>query len=143
MRRGCLQVRSDSNFDFTQGGILHELCVRMERTNLGVRLGTPDEAVTPPVNVIYMCMTSTPPEDGVFVDNDDGTYSIILPRLEGLDDAKLSNSLASGSPMIIQGAPYEWQTNVVLMGTHTLDVSAPRPSTQAQEDDWAWEQLSS
>ena len=89
-------MRSEFNFDFSQGGMLQELCIRMIRTNLGVQLGTPDEPVVPNVNVMFLCMTTTPASSGIFVDNGDGTYTITLPEISSLADPALIDSSAAG-----------------------------------------------
>eukprot|EP00951_Prasinocladus_malaysianus_P021088 scaffold173861_cov47-Prasinocladus_malaysianus.AAC.1 len=119
------QIRSEVNFDFTQGGMLHELCIRLTRTNLGVKLGTEDIPEIPTVNVVFLCMTTTPESAGVFVDNTDGTYSIVLPRINDLTDSTLTDDLAASLPYVV-GNPseYDWYSNIVLSGTHTLEITA-------------------
>lgn len=119
-----MQVRSENNFDYTTGGMLDELCIRLTRTNRGVRLGTPDEPEIPNANLIFLCMSTSPPESNIFTDNLDGTYTIRLPKLADLADPRLVDDTASTVPFLT--APrdqWRWYTNAVVAGTHDLEVS--------------------
>ena len=120
MRSLPWQIRSETNFDYTRGGQLSELCIRLTRTNLGVALGTADEPENPPINVVYMCQSTSPSR---FRDNTDGTYSILLPALVDLTDPDIIDDGASLVPWLNGNAnDYNWRTNVVVRGTHDLEV---------------------
>ena len=99
---------------------MSQLCLRLTRTNLGVGLGTEDNPESSPANVVYICMSTSPDR---FSDNQDGTYSIRLPALADLADTNLIDDGASNAPWL-NGSPndYSWYSNVVVRGTHTLEV---------------------
>ena len=85
-----------------------------------MQLGTADEPENPSVNVVYMCMSTSP---GRFIDNADGTYSIMLPALANLGDPNMIDNGASRVAWLDGNANnYDWRTNVVVRGTHTLEV---------------------
>ena len=125
MRSLTGQIRSETNFDYTRGGQLAELCIRLTRTNLGVALGTADEPENPAVNVVYMCQSTSPAR---FRDNEDGTYSVLLPALADLTDPDIIDDGASAVVWLDGNAnDYNWRTNVVVRGTHDLEVRHSLP----------------